>query len=60
MAFANKKRIFKKILSWAGLFFFGLAAYMIYRQLSKYTLDDIKSAIIDIPNKNILLACIAS
>ena len=60
MAFANKKRIFKKILSWSGLFFFGLAAYMIYRQLSKYTLDDIKNAIVEIPNKNIALACLAS
>ncbi|MBO6289755.1 MAG: UPF0104 family protein [Alphaproteobacteria bacterium] len=56
----NKKRLFKKLLSWSGLFFFGLAAFMIYRQLSKYSLDDIKNAIIAIPNKNIVYACIAS
>ena len=41
----SKKRIFKKILSWSGLFFFGLAAFMIYNQLSKYSLEEIKNAI---------------
>lgn len=56
----NKKRFFKKILSWAGLFFFALAAFMIYRQLSRYTFAEIKDAVISIPNKNILYACIAS
>ena len=30
------KRLIKKIVSWSGLFFFGLAAYMLYHQLSKY------------------------
>ena len=38
------KRILKKIVSWSGLFFFGLAAYMLYVQLSKYNLEDIKNA----------------
>lgn len=33
---------------------------MIYRQLSKYTLAEIEDAVIAVPNKNILLACIAS
>ena len=56
----NRKRIFKKILSWSGLFFFALAAFMIYKQLSKYSLDEIKNAIIDVPAKNIIYACIAS
>lgn len=56
----NKKRLLKKIISWSGLFFFGLAAFMIYRQLSKYTLQEIEDAIIAVPNKNILYACIAS
>ena len=60
MSIRNKKRIFKKIISWAGLFFFGVAAFMIYRQLSKYTMEEIKDAIIETPNKNIILACIAS
>ena len=36
------KRILKKAVSWAGLFFFALAAYMLYHQLSKNSLDDIK------------------
>ena len=35
------KRLIKKIISWSGLFFFALAAYMLYRQLSKYHLQDI-------------------
>lgn len=60
MTIKNKKRFFKKVLSWSGLFFFGLAAYMIYRQLSKYSLEDIKDAIIAIPRQNIVYACIAS
>jgi len=33
---------------------------MIYRQLSKYTLEEIRDAVIAVPNKNILYACIAS
>ncbi|MBR3502598.1 MAG: UPF0104 family protein [Alphaproteobacteria bacterium] len=56
----NKKKLFKKIISWSGLFFFGLAAFMIYRQLSKYTLEEIQDAVIAVPNKNILYACMAS
>ncbi|MBQ9271681.1 MAG: UPF0104 family protein [Alphaproteobacteria bacterium] len=57
---SEKKRLLKKIISWSGLFFFGLAAFMIYRQLSRYSLEDIKNAIIAMPNKNIVYACIAS
>ncbi|MBR1824980.1 MAG: UPF0104 family protein [Alphaproteobacteria bacterium] len=56
----SKKRLFKKIVSWAGLFFFGVAAFMIYHQLSRYSLTDIKKAIIEMPNKNIAYACLAS
>ncbi len=59
MAFKTK-RILKKIVSWSGLFFFAVAAYMIYHQLSKYKLEDIKEALISIPNRNLLLACLAS
>lgn len=54
------KRIFKKVLSWSGLFFFGLAAYMLYHQLSKYEWIDIKNALLDIPLKNLGYACLAS
>ncbi len=56
----SKKKLFKKILSWSGLLFFGIAAFMIYHQLSKYTLEEIENAIIEMPNKNIFYACIAS
>lgn len=59
MAFQSKK-ILKKAISWAGLFFFGVAAYVLYRQLSKYSFDDIKNALLSIPSKNLLLACGAS
>lgn len=54
------KHIFKKVLSWSGLFFFGLAAYMLYVQLSKYAWIDIENALLSIPNDNLLYACIAS
>lgn len=56
----KQKRFLKKLVSWLGLFFFGLASFMIYRQLSKYTLAEIEDAIMSVPNKNILLACMAS
>lgn len=54
------KRAIKKVVSWSGLFFFAVAAYMIYHQLSKYKLEDIKEAIFSIPPHNLLLACLAS
>lgn len=56
----NIKRLIKKIISWAGLFFFVLAAYMIYRQLSVYQPEEIKEALISIPKKNLILASLAS
>lgn len=59
MAFSTKRAL-KKIISWAGLFFFGVAAYMLYTQLSKYSLEDIKDALFSIPKKNFYLACLAS
>lgn len=52
--------IFNKIVSWLGLFFFILAAYMIYRQLSKYSLNELKDAILSIPVKHLLCALTAS
>jgi len=54
------KRLLRKILSWSGIFFFALAVFMIYRQLAKYSLEDIKNAVIEVPNKSIFYACIAS
>lgn len=59
MAFKTK-RIFKKAVSWAGLFFFAVAAYMLYHQLSRYSLADIKEALLSIPAHNLWLACLAS
>ena len=56
----SKKLLLKKIISWSGLFFFALAAFMIYRQLAHYTLAEIKDAILSVPGKNIAYACIAS
>ena len=54
------KKIIKKVISWSGLFFFCLAAYMLYHQLSKYSLNDIKDALLAIPMHNLLMACVAS
>lgn len=54
------KHILKKILSWSGLFFFALAAYMLYVQLSKYEWVDIENALLSIPSRNLWYACLAS
>ena len=54
------KKVLKKSLSWAGLFFFAVAAYMLYIQLSKYSLDEIKQALFSIPSRNLIWACLAS
>lgn len=56
----NTKRFLKKLVSWLGLFFFVFAAYMLYNQLSKYSWVDIKSALLSIPQKNLIYACAAS
>ncbi len=54
------KRFLKKAISWAGLFFFVIAAIALYFQLSKYQWEDIKSALLDIPTTNLWLSCLAS
>lgn len=54
------KRMIKKAISWAGLFFFIIAATILYMQLSKYPLTDIKNALLEIPTINLIYACIAS
>ncbi|MBE6445705.1 MAG: UPF0104 family protein [Alphaproteobacteria bacterium] len=60
MKAVKTKKILKKIVSWSGLFFFVLAAYMLYHQLSKYSMSDIKSSLLSIPPHNLLWACLAS
>ena len=59
MAFKTK-RLLKKMVSWAGLFFFAVAAYMLYVQLSRYSWQDIKEALFSIPHHNLWMACLAS
>lgn len=54
------KRVVKKSMSWAGLFFFALACYMIYRQLHDYELGQITQVLMRIPTHNLILACCAS
>lgn len=54
------KRFIKKLLSWSGLFFFVLAAYMLYTQLSKYEWSEIREALLSIPARNLWYACLAS
>ncbi len=54
------KRILKKMISYSGLVFFGIAVFMLYHQLSKYNLSDIKHALTDIPPRNLILSVIAS
>ncbi|GHT00294.1 membrane protein [Bacteroidia bacterium] len=56
---AKAKRIFKKIVSWSGLFFFALAAVMLYWQLRKYSLSELGHAILGIPFKNLVWASVA-
>lgn len=56
----KKSSFLNKIISWLGLFFFVLAVYMIYRQLSKYTMEELKNSILGIPHKNLIYAGIAS
>ena len=59
-AAVKSKRLLKKAVSWAGLFFFAIAAYMLYVQLSKYSMGDIKEALVSIPTHNLVWAGIAS
>ena len=53
------KRLFKRLVSYSGIFFFILAAGMLYWQLRNYSLYDIAHAILDIPLPNLVFACIA-
>ena len=53
------KRLFKKLVSYSGLFFFVLAAFMLWWQLREYSLSDIFHALVNIPFINLVAACIA-
>ena len=53
------KRLFKKLISYAGLFFFALAAAMLWYQLRNYSLYDIAHTMLSIPIPNLILACCA-
>lgn len=53
------KRLIKKVISYSGLFFFALAAVMLWWQLRNYSLIDIGRALLSIPWLNLLAACIA-
>ncbi len=53
------KRLIKKIISYSGIFFFVLAAAMLWWQLREYSLSDIAHAILDIPLRNLFMACVA-
>ena len=53
------KRFFKKLISYAGIVFFIVAAGMLYWQLRNYSLMDIARALWNIPFTNLVLACIA-
>ncbi len=56
---AKTKRLIKKIISYSGIFFFVLAAGMLWWQLRNYSLHDIGHAILAIPFVNLLGACFA-
>lgn len=56
---AQTKRRFKKLVSYSGIFFFLLAAFMLWWQLRDYSIYDIISAIFSIPMINLIAACIA-
>ena len=53
------KRLFKKLISYAGLFFFVLAVGMLWYQLRNYSLYDIAHTMLSIPIPNLIMACVA-
>lgn len=53
------KRLFKRLISYSGIFFFVIAAGMLWWQLRNYSLNDIAHAILDIPFMNLVAACLA-
>lgn len=55
----KSKRLFKKIINFAGIFVFALAAFMLYRQLRGHSLHEIGNAFLSIPTMNLVYAGIA-
>ncbi|MDR0803954.1 MAG: lysylphosphatidylglycerol synthase domain-containing protein [Rickettsiales bacterium] len=53
------KKVFKRAVSYAGIFFFALAIGMLWWQLRHYSLMDIARALWNIPFINLVYACIA-
>ncbi len=57
---SNKtKRLVKRLVSYSGIFFFALAAGMLWWQLRNYSIYDIGHAILAIPMTNLIGACLA-
>ena len=56
---AKTKRLIKKVISYSGIFFFAVAAGMLWWQLRDYSLGDIAQAITNIPFINLVAACVA-
>jgi len=55
----NRKKLIKKILNWAGLVFFCMAAAAIYSQLSRYSPEEIKHALFSIPLRSLVYSLVA-
>lgn len=56
---AKTKRLFKKLISYSGIFFFILAVGMLWWQLRNYSPRDIFHAIASIPWTHLIAACVA-
>lgn len=56
---AQTKRLIKKLINYSGIFFFVLAAAMLWWQLRDYTFSDILHAITNIPLRHLAAACLA-
>lgn len=56
---AKTKRLLKKLISYSGIFFFILAAVMLWWQLRNYSMSDILRALVAIPVPNLIAACVA-
>ena len=56
---AKSRRLLKKIISYAGVFVFALAAFMLYKQLQGHSLREIANAFMSIPTMNLIYAGIA-
>ena len=55
---AKTKRLLKRAINYAGIFFFIIAVGMLWWQLRDYSLYDIARAILDIPTTNLMIACV--